>query len=135
MVAGIIIQLISTCVFAVLLNIVFFRGWSTIRADTNLMLLAAATLLSVACMIIRGVYRSIELLQGWRGELITDETYVIALEGSMMFVAVAVFNIFNPGMLLAKSRARTPVPEHGLIGNDDTAETAPVAKGPETGQG
>ncbi|KAJ9666392.1 hypothetical protein H2201_003580 [Coniosporium apollinis] len=130
MVVGIVTQLVSTCVFAVLLSVVFFRGWSAIRAE-RLMLLAAATLLSVACMIIRGVYRSIELLQGWRGELITDEKYVVALEGSMMFVAVAVFNAFSPGVLLAGTRVCTAVAGGGMMEESEISEVAPIRKSPE----
>ena len=105
MVVGIIIQLVSTCIFSVLLNLALYRGFETIHKNKHLMLLCAATLLAVACMIVRAVYRSIELLQGWRGNLITTERYAIALEGSMMFLALVIFNIANPGALFAKARA------------------------------
>ncbi len=131
MVVGIVTQLVSTCIFAVLLNIVFFRGWVAIRAERRLTLVAAATLLSVACMIVRGVYRSTELLQGWRGELITDEKYMIALEGSMMFVAVAVFNFFGPGMLLAPADVCTAVSRVGLTEESESSDIAPTRKGLE----
>ncbi len=104
MVVGIVTQLVSTCLFAVLLNYAFIKGYRQIRQNRHLMLLSGATLLSIACMIIRGVYRSIELLQGWRGYLITTERYAIALEGCMMFIAVAVLNVYHPGRLLAKAK-------------------------------
>lgn len=110
MVVGIIAQLISTCVFSILFTLALYRGFGTIQKNKHLMILSGATLLAVACMIIRGVYRSIELLQGWRGYLITSEKYTIALEGCMMILALAVFNIFNPGALFAKARAT--MPEH-----------------------
>lgn len=57
----------------------------------------AATLLAVTCMVIRGVYRSVELIQGWRGYLITHERFAVVLGGVMMFLAGAVFNLWNPG--------------------------------------
>lgn len=104
MVVGIVAQLVSTCVFALLLNYAFVKGSRQIRANRNLTLLSGATLLSIACMIIRGIYRSIELLQGWRGYLITTERYAIVLEGCMMIVAVAIFNIFHPGRLIAEAK-------------------------------
>lgn len=104
MVVGIVAQLVSTCVFALLLNYAFIKGARQIRANRNLLLLSGATLLGIGCMIIRGIYRSIELLQGWRGFLITHERYAIALEGCMMIIAVAIFNVFHPGRLIANAK-------------------------------
>jgi hypothetical protein len=65
-----------------------------------------------------GIYRSIELVQGWTGYLITHreyhsssgrtrlthpvEIYQNVLDGIPMFIAVAIFNVFNPGYLLPK---------------------------------
>ena len=68
-------------------------------------------------MIIRGIYRSIELLQGWRGYLITHERYAIALEGCMMIIAVAIFNVFHPGRLIANAKK-------GMEGNSDADRVA-----------
>ena len=100
MVSGIIFQLALTCVFAALFAVVMFRGADAIRRNRHLVILCAATALTVACMVIHGVYRSVELLQGWRGYLITHERFAIALEGAMMFIAVASFNVNSPGFLL-----------------------------------
>lgn len=110
MVVGILAQLVSTCVFSVLFNNALYRGFDQITRNKHLMILCGATLLSVACMIVRGVYRSIELLQGWRGYLITTERFTVALEGSMMILAVAIFNVFNPGRLLALAKAELDRP-------------------------
>lgn len=104
MVSGIVFQLASTCVFVTLYEIVIFRAARTIARNRHLSILCSATLLSVTCMVIRGVYRTMELMQGWRGYLITTERFAIALEGVMMLIAVAIFNLYNPGLLLAKAR-------------------------------
>lgn len=56
--------------------------------------------LSVLCVYVRSIYRTVELLQGWKGFLITRERYFVALDGAMMVVAVAVFNVLHPGWLL-----------------------------------
>jgi hypothetical protein len=66
------------------------------------MILCMVTKFVITCMVIRGVYRTMELLQGWRGYLITHERFAIGLEGSMMAAAVIAFNILNPGKLLEK---------------------------------
>ncbi|KAI9875332.1 MAG: hypothetical protein M1830_008603 [Pleopsidium flavum] len=52
-----------------------------------------------------------ELLQGWRGYLITNERFAIALEGTMMLIAVAIFNLNTPGLLLAKGKATAQMQE------------------------
>jgi len=104
MVTGIIFQLASTVVFVTLMESVLFRGLSTLQANRPLLKLAAATMLSVTCMVIRGIYRSMELLQGWRGYLITNERFCIALEGLLMAVAVIIFNFYHPGRLLREAR-------------------------------
>ena len=104
MVAGIVIQLVSTCVFSLLLDWVAWQGRAQILQDRYLILLTGGTFLAVGCMIARGVYRSIELLQGWQGKLITTERYFIALDGAMVLIALGVFNVCNPGELLTKFR-------------------------------
>lgn len=45
---------------------------------------------------IRSIYRTIELLQGWTGYLITHEIYFIVLDGTMMVLAVGIFNLIHP---------------------------------------
>ncbi|KAI9687033.1 MAG: hypothetical protein M1822_002443 [Bathelium mastoideum] len=104
MVVGIVFQLVSTCIFSLLLDWVAWKGRAQIRHDRYLTLLTGATFLAVGCMITRGVYRSIELIQGWQGKLITTQRYFIALDGAMMIIALAVFNICNPGELLMRFR-------------------------------
>ena len=100
MVTGIIFQLESTFIFITLLELVLLRSVKILQENRPLLILASVSLLSVACVVIRGVYRSMELLQGWRGYLITNERFCIALEGLLMIIAVIVFNIFHSERLL-----------------------------------
>jgi hypothetical protein len=102
MVIGIIVQLVLIAVFDALFTMVMVRGWKTIRKHKNLMVLCGVTKFVITCMVIRGVYRTMELLQGWRGYLITNERFAVGLEGAMMAAAVVAFNILNPGKLLQK---------------------------------
>ena len=104
MVAGILFQLASIAVFTVL-GVIFLVRVRKIGFERNLQLLVAATSLSVVTILVRSVYRAIELLQGWSGFLITHEPYFISLDGAMMVVAVGVFNILHPAWLL---RTRGP---------------------------
>ncbi|KAL8779778.1 MAG: hypothetical protein Q9203_001191 [Teloschistes exilis] len=69
---------------------------------THLRFLAAATAVSTAALIARGIYRSVELIQGWRGYLITTERYFIGLDGALMVVTGVVFVVANPHYLLPR---------------------------------
>ncbi|KAN0070076.1 RTA1 domain containing protein [Elaphomyces granulatus] len=103
MVAGIIIQLVAITVFA-FLALDFLRR--TIRQGTlrtmkrTMVPLLCAMVLSVICIYIRSIYRTIELLQGWNGYLITTEIFFVILDGAMMVPAVAIFNIIHPGWFM-----------------------------------
>ncbi|KAI9716252.1 MAG: hypothetical protein M1812_005477 [Candelaria pacifica] len=105
MVAGIIAQLVLTCLFSVILSIVFSRGAQQIRENRPLLFVAGATCVSTSMIIIRGVYRSIELAQGWRGNLISHEAYVIALDAVPMIICMSVLAVFNPAALFSKQKA------------------------------
>ncbi|KAL8703896.1 MAG: hypothetical protein Q9201_002947 [Fulgogasparrea decipioides] len=115
MIAGIVWQLVSNVVFAGLFARVLYKtyakGKGILNADdlpvsrtasvtARLRIIAAATTISTLALIVRGVYRSIELIQGWRGYLITMEKYFIGLDGALMVVAVMVFVFANPHYLL-----------------------------------
>lgn len=119
MVVGIIAQLVSGCVFAVFLGIVLPRGWAQIRASRPVLLICVAVVVSTLMMIIRGFYRSVELVQGWEGYVITHEVFVIALDAALMVVAMGGLALLNPGALL--SEVDIPVQEsmgrfsHGLV--------------------
>ncbi|KAI9369102.1 RTA1 like protein-domain-containing protein [Aspergillus egyptiacus] len=107
MVAGIVFQMASITVF-VLCAADFVRR--TLRRRLlqsmtgSIVPLLAAMILSVICIYIRSIYRTIELLEGWDGYLITTERFFIALDGAMMIIAVSVFNVFHPGWLLPGAR-------------------------------
>lgn len=66
--------------------------------------LMAAMAFSITCIYIRSIYRTIELLQGWSGYLITHERFFIALDGAMMAPAVAIFNFIHPGWFIPSQK-------------------------------
>ncbi|KAL8930365.1 MAG: hypothetical protein Q9172_000074 [Xanthocarpia lactea] len=129
MIAGIIFQLAANLIFTGffarvvaktyktgkgILNVdelaIIRPGATTTRPATTtsrLRILFAATSVSTLALIVRGIYRSIELLQGWRGYLITTEGYFIGLDGALMVIAVAVFVVANSHWLLPHKREGT----------------------------
>lgn len=106
MVAGIVFQLASMSVF-VALAIDFLvrstrRGMLKSGKQSSIPILSAMTL-SLLCIYLRSIYRTIELVQGWTGYLITHEQYFIGLDGAMMVIAVGIFNFIHPARFLPRS--------------------------------
>ncbi|WWD16463.1 hypothetical protein CI109_100889 [Kwoniella shandongensis] len=64
----------------------------------------AGTAICSLMIIIRGVYRSVELVQGWNGYLISHEVYQDTLDGLPMSLAMIAVNILHPGFFLPKRR-------------------------------
>lgn len=119
MVAGIVFQLFSITIFVVC-AVDFIRRTMRRRLLQSLtgsvVPLFAAMILSIVCIYIRSIYRTIELSQGWSGYLITHESYFIALDGAMMIISVAVFNLLHPGWLLPKEKAISRKDNHSADG-------------------
>jgi hypothetical protein len=128
MVAGIIFQLVSILVFSALFVLVMHRAISTkVEAihTPRVKFLIATLSFSLALIVVRSVYRTVELLQGWSGFLITTEAYFIALDGATMAAAVGVFNIGNPGFLLEKAKTN----HKGIVGEEELQERSEFLDG------
>ncbi|WRT65291.1 uncharacterized protein IL334_002234 [Kwoniella shivajii] len=67
-------------------------------------ILLVGVAISSTMILIRGIYRSIELTQGWTGHLMTTEMYQNILDALMMLIAVVIYNFINPGYLLPKKK-------------------------------
>ncbi|KAL1985497.1 hypothetical protein VTN96DRAFT_7827 [Rasamsonia emersonii] len=107
MVAGIVFQMGSITIFVLcaadfLRRVIRQNLLHTMRG--TMLPLLYAMVFSVLCIYIRSIYRTIELLQGWSGYLISTQRYFIALDGSMMVAAVAVFNFIHPGWFMPRKK-------------------------------
>ena len=105
MVAGIVFQMASITVF-VGFFVEFLRRVRRERKSLGrkIDVLIGATAFACIMIYMRSIYRTIELLQGWSGYLITHEPYFIGLDAVLMLFAVAVFNVIHPGWFLSQSR-------------------------------
>lgn len=63
-------------------------------------LLLAGVAWATLMIYIRGIYRSVELAQGWSGYVITHEVYFIWLDGFIMVLCMAGLAVAHPGFLL-----------------------------------
>lgn len=112
MVAGIVIQLAAMIAFAAVV-LDFFRkarrdagyAMTADRQGTRINLLAASLALGTILIIIRGIYRTIELAQGWSGFLITHEPYFWGLDGLPMLLCLLVLLGTHPYFTLPKRGA------------------------------
>ena len=136
MVGGIVFQMGTMTIFTVLL-LDFLRRVSRLSDSLTrgARLLIAAMSLSVLTIYIRSIYRTIELLQGWSGFLISHQRYFIALDASMMIIATGVYNFFSPAILLDDRHSvvgggalgggegeRGLVGDEGQVGDGETVE-------------
>ncbi|PLB49950.1 putative RTA1 domain protein [Aspergillus steynii IBT 23096] len=112
MVAGIVFQMASITAF-VICGADFLRRSRKPhlrrRFTARMRYLVVATIFSVVVIYIRSIYRTIELLEGWKGYLITTEWFFIGLDGITMVLAVVVFNFIHPGWFLPQDTGKEPL--------------------------
>ena len=134
MVSGILFQLASTAVFSILFEyVVLVRGAGILANNRPLLQLALAIMVTVSTLVIRGVFRSMKLMNGWRGMLATTEKFQIALEGGMMAVGMVCLNIWHPERLLrgakavadARARLTSILPLQERVGGGDSRAKLP----------
>ncbi|KAG8867453.1 hypothetical protein FRB97_003337 [Tulasnella sp. 331] len=74
------------------------RGLDNLTPNVRTMLLGLV--IATILVLIRSVYRTIELLDGWGGPIITNQTLFDCLDGIPIFLAMVTLNIFHPGRLI-----------------------------------
>ena len=101
MVGGIDFQLAGLIVFLVFF-VIFLKRVSNanIIMSKKVKALIAATTISCVFILIRSIYRTVELLQGWSGYLIAHEPYFIVFDACTMLIAGGIFNFVHPGTFL-----------------------------------
>jgi hypothetical protein len=116
MVAGIDFQLASVIVFSSLFFLFLHRAAirdriPAFRDDRDMKLLVLVTSFSILMIIMRSIYRTVELAGGWTGKVITTQRYFIILDGAAMAALAIAFNLFHPGRLLNNVIARNGITE------------------------
>ncbi|KAL2030267.1 hypothetical protein VTO58DRAFT_107621 [Aureobasidium pullulans] len=114
MVAGIDFQLASVVIFSVLFFLFLYRAAVKLslppfKNDKDMKLLVLVTSFSILLIIMRSIYRTVELAGGWSGHVIETERYFLALDGAPMAALVIAFNILHPGVLINRVMAHNGV--------------------------
>ncbi|KAG8740041.1 hypothetical protein FRC10_004799 [Ceratobasidium sp. 414] len=97
------------------------RGWATVPKGVVWMLAALA--FATFFILIRSVYRTIELTDGWNGQIISTEKWFNWFDGMPIVVAMVTFNMIHPGYLPRGLGKQQPIP---LIGSDDRIELGAI---------
>lgn len=105
MMAGVIFQLAAMTIFA-LLAIDFTRRATRLNVPQGYGATMAAMFISLIAIYARSIFRAVELGEGWTGYLMLHERYFIALDGSLMVLAVGIFLIFDPARLIPQTTPR-----------------------------
>ncbi|EJD04117.1 RTA1-domain-containing protein [Fomitiporia mediterranea MF3/22] len=135
MLGGIVFQLIAITIY-IILGIEFFYRYLSDKPrrqeaiatrgsfDRRIQLMVIGLSFSTSCLLIRAIYRTIELADGWNGRIIETEVYFNVLDGGMIVLAIYTMNFFHPGFLLAHINDRRP-PAKGSqrSSEDDLAQT------------
>jgi len=79
-------------------------------------------IIATVFLYIRCIYRTIELLGGWGGPIIQNQTLFDTLDGMPIIVCLVTLNIFNPGRLLFRRTREGEAPD---------SVVSPVAAVPE----
>ncbi|KAI5249980.1 RTA1-domain-containing protein [Aureobasidium subglaciale] len=114
MVAGIDFQLASVIIFSILFFLFLYRASvkrkiPAFRDDGDMKMLVAVTSFAILLIVMRSIYRTVELAGGWTGRVIETERYFIALDGAPMAALVIAYNILHPGVLINRIIARNGV--------------------------
>lgn len=65
-------------------------------AEKKAKILISAIIASTVLVYIRSIYRDIELLDGWNGSIIENQTLFDVLDAVMVLIATALFTVFHP---------------------------------------
>ncbi|KAJ3488236.1 hypothetical protein NLI96_g2982 [Meripilus lineatus] len=72
--------------------------------DTKIKLFICGLTFITTCILIRSIYRLIELADGWNGRIISTQVYFNVLDGGMILISMFALNVFHPGYFLDESQ-------------------------------
>lgn len=70
------------------------------RMTRNMRLMSYGLAFSTLCLLIRAIYRTAELGDGWGGVIIHTQVYFNVLDGAMIVLSMYTLNFLHPGHLL-----------------------------------
>ncbi|KAG9050034.1 hypothetical protein FS837_008014 [Tulasnella sp. UAMH 9824] len=80
------------------------------RVTRNIGLMLLGLVIATVFIYVRSIYRTIELLDGWNGPIITNETLFNVLDGMQILLAMVTLNVLHPGWLIPIPKGEAPQP-------------------------
>ncbi|KAK0460205.1 uncharacterized protein EV420DRAFT_1763121 [Desarmillaria tabescens] len=74
--------------------------------DKGLKYMIRALVFNTVCLIVRAIYRTIELADGWDGKVIHTQAYFNIFDGAMVILAIYTLNFAHPGYLIGRGMGR-----------------------------
>lgn len=129
--AGIVIQGAGNIVFSIVALMLWHRTRVNSRRQgiptpfpktAKFKLFVAAIVISDLAIILRAIYRVIELAQGWSGYLITTEPWFYGFDTALMIICMGVWVVGHPGITLGPELARSNLRERRKVESPSTSE-------------
>jgi len=115
-----VIQAFGNLVFSSVATWLWYRTRRNSRAQgvptpypktRKFQLFVAAIIISDMAIIIRAIYRVVELAQGWNGYLITTEPWFYGFDTALMIICMGIWVVGHPGITLGAKLARSRLRE------------------------
>ncbi|KAI0748847.1 RTA1-domain-containing protein [Fomes fomentarius] len=124
MLGGIVFQLVAVCIYLLLATEFLVRyhydkpirprvdsgsspAKKSFALDRGVKFMILGLALDGVFILIRSIYRAIELSDGWTGRIISTQVYFNVLDGAMIVLAMFTLNVFHPGFLFGKAHTWT----------------------------
>ncbi|KAF8797441.1 hypothetical protein BYT27DRAFT_7237264 [Phlegmacium glaucopus] len=101
----------------------FTKGTGGMNHKTRLMVVAL--IFSTLCLLIRAVYRTIELSNGWNGRIISTQVLFNVLDGAMITLAMYTMNFAHPGLLLGRVKGLPDIHAREILESKIPSEPKP----------
>ncbi|KAF4902181.1 Glutamyl-tRNA(Gln) amidotransferase subunit A [Colletotrichum fructicola] len=133
--AGLVFQVFSLVVFAILFMDYMVRynrsiGRSKMNGKLKFFLLFLG--LSTFFILLRCVYRIVELHEGYFSHWFRDEALFIALESAVMVIAVFCLNIGHPGLVFGKGKSAANVSRYEGVAMEEAQSVEAASIAPPT---
>ncbi|CAE6442566.1 unnamed protein product [Rhizoctonia solani] len=94
-----------------------------VRAPRGIVWMLVGLAVATVLIIIQGVYRTIELTDGWNGTTISTEKWFNWFDGAPIVAAMFTFNVFHPGYLLRNLESENMLPISQTSSRENVAMT------------
>ncbi|KAF4828989.1 Glutamyl-tRNA(Gln) amidotransferase subunit A [Colletotrichum tropicale] len=133
--AGLVFQVFSLVVFTILFMDYMVRynrsiGRSKMNGKLRFFLLFLG--LSTFFILLRCVYRIVELHEGYFSHWFRDEALFIALESAVMVIAVFCLNIGHPGLVFGKGKSAANVSRYEGVAMEESQSVEAASIAPQT---